>query len=144
MKFEFKSKKEARGIAANLRRIKKLIDTPEKWIKGEYEDHKNVHDALTDTETEIFSYCVIGAAREVAGPLELKTLFFLASMVPGGKRFKALSDEQYNKSLRTNSDVGSVMEDVYQYNDNRERTHKQMMAYLDRCIAKAATHAGNA
>lgn len=134
MKFAFKNKKEARGIASTLRKVRKLIDAPEKWMKEDFKNH---------AET---SFCVIGAVEHVNGPLELRTAEFLAANLPKGQnpKYQSIEQDVYSKYMENATKAGNLeefLEDVYQYNDNDTRTHKQMMQYLDKCIAKAASQA---
>lgn len=92
--------KNAKGILATTKKVRKLLTNPRRWIQGNY--------------VENGSYCLVGAINKVNGPFEGLTTPFLHANIPPGN-YMSLEG----------------------FNDTKKTTHKKVLTFLDRCIAKA-------
>lgn len=131
-----KTKKQQKGILSTLKKIRKTIETPDKWIKGELEDTKYDSD---DNEVG-YGYCAVGAVNEVDGPFEDDTLRTLVLSLTG--KF-ALKDWKSYLSVVTEDDglydLGDFLEEaeerqgaIFDFNDDSSTKHSQVLALIDR------------
>ncbi len=119
-----KTKKMQRGLLSTLRKIRKTIETPEKWLKEDFEEDGR--------------YCVIGAVQKVDGSLENEAAKAIALSLRGEW---ALSANKKAKLLKTDIDSAQdddFMDPVYSFNDAKDTKHRQVLALLDRASRNIA------
>lgn len=101
------------SVREDLIAAKALIDTPEKWIKGQYADH----DCL----------CALGAAR----------MAFFGSLSGHNRRADGWSGDHNPVAMALDNALIDkwAAESVEHFNDHPDTTHADIMALFDRAIA---------
>lgn len=101
-----------------LRRTRKLIEKPERWIKRHFAVNAN-GDTVLPRSRNACSFCVRGAFRRITSNMEER---------------RASAD--YVRRVLPSHPVSLIV-----WNDNPRRTHKQVLRALDRAIALAEKEA---
>ena len=120
-------------ISTILKRAKKLIEAPERWIKNHYAKAGNGN-IIVPNSRSAKCFCTVGAVAKVCGvsPREFDT--------PTRKT------RPYNQAVEFLGElVGErYFHSVAIYNDIPRRTHEQVMKFMDKAIEKAeAQEKGN-
>lgn len=106
------TKGEVRAALTTLKGDRKLLSKPEAWTKGTFDDGHG-------------AYCLIGANHKVDGPGEVLAEKIMAYKLDG------LLINDYWDEVTVEADILIVTS----WNDAKNRTHKQILKFLDRCIA---------
>ena len=113
------TKGEVRAALTTLKGDRKLLSKPEAWTKGAFDDGHG-------------AYCLIGANHKVAylqgkvdGPGEVLAAEIMCYKLDG------LLINDYGGEVTAEADILIVTS----WNDAKNRTHKQILKFLDRCIA---------
>jgi len=103
------TKGEVRAALTTLKGDRKLLSKPEAWTKGAFYDGHG-------------AYCLIGANHKVDGPGEVLAEEIMCYKLGG---------------LLINDYGGEMTAEVIvtRWNDAKNRTHKQILKFLDWCIA---------
>lgn len=135
--FFITTKKQAKGVISTLKKIRKTIQNPKHWIKGEEVAEATVEvldktGAITETKYLGYDqYCLIGAKQHVDGQWENHAAAAIAYCLP--KEYSPTKD-----SFTMCDGEYEACDDFYghitTYNDKKMRTHKQVLGLLDRAI----------
>ena len=106
------TKGEVRAALTTLKGDRKLLSKPEAWTKGAFDDGHG-------------AYCLIGANHKVDGPGEVLAKEIMCYKLDG------LLIDDYEGEVIVEADIDMVTS----WNDAENRTHKQILKFLDRCIA---------
>ena len=106
------TKGEVRAALTTLKGDRKLLSKPEAWTKGAFDDGHG-------------AYCLIGANHKVDGPGEVLAEEIMCYKLDG------LLINDYGGEVTAEVDILVVTS----WNDAENRTHKQILKFLDRCIA---------
>ncbi len=101
-----------------LKRAKKIILSPKRWTKGA--DAKDRHGFEVSARDKTARCFCAGGACERAAPAELE-----------------IWDDKFNDVLGHLRATNNGRFDVSIYNDNKRRTHKQVLNWFDRAIKRA-------
>ncbi len=119
-----KTKKMQRGLLSMLKKIRKTIETPEKWLKKDFEEDGR--------------YCVIGAVQKVDGSLENEAAKAIALSLQGEWALSANKKVQLLKADIDFVQDDAFMNSVYRFNDAEKTKHRQVLALLDRASRNIA------
>lgn len=106
------TKGEVHAALTTLKGDRKLLSKPEAWTKGAFDDGHG-------------AYCLIGANHKVDGPGEVLAEKIMCYKLDG------LLINDYEGEVTVEADILIVAS----WNDAENRTHKQILKFLDWCIA---------
>ena len=106
------TKGEVRAALTTLKGDRKLLSKPEAWTKGAFDDGHG-------------AYCLIGANHKVDGPGEVLAAEIMCYKLDG------LLINDYGGEVAVDANITIVTS----WNDAENRTHKQILKFLDQCIA---------
>lgn len=107
-----------KGILSTLKKIRKTIETPEKWMKGELNNREG-------------AYCVLGAKNHVDGPYEDPTLVALVLSLSPKFSSGSLVEDIINCP-------NVYCQGIADFNDAETIKHKHVLALLDRTSKNVA------
>jgi hypothetical protein len=136
------NKTEARGIRKVYQETLDILKLPKHWIKGSYTEQGV--DEWGDDERQ---YCLIGGIREVDGKWEELAQAFMLFNPPAGWEFElpeAPREEDLEEdpeedladplTARELAEIGH--DEVIEFNDNNDTSHKEVVKYLKTLIKK--------
>lgn len=109
-------------LLKDLRALRRLLTPRKRWTK-------NIYARRIDRS---FCFCIMGGIRKVAGATVTKSPDSMS-----GIRFGDWDGPRHDAMMNALEKKGRV-KDLVDYNDNRRRTHDQVLALIDRTIKRVA------
>jgi hypothetical protein len=123
------NKTEARGIRKVYQGMLELLDSPTKWIKGEFTNY--------DDDTGTNQYCLIGAADEVDGKWQETAEAFMYFNPPSGWEFKEIDPDDYlNGEISIDGLKATGRDEAIGFNDAKFTQYKDVVKWLRALIKK--------
>jgi hypothetical protein len=121
------NKTEARGIRKVYQGMLELLDSPKKWIQGDFTGY--------DDDTGTNQYCLIAAADEADGGWQETAEAFMYFTPPSGWEFTGFDPEEYGRvSIGNLPDIGRS--EAINFNDSEVTEYKDVVKWLRALIKK--------
>jgi hypothetical protein len=120
------NKTEARGIRKVYQGMLELLDSPTKWIKGEFTNY--------DDDTGTNQYCLIGAADEVDGKWQEISEAFMYFNPPSGWEFREIDSDDFLDD--SDGLKATARSEAISFNDAKVTQYKDVVKWLRALIKK--------